>query len=85
MDRESILEKLRQRITAAEKQNREAAKRFNEVAAGYPSAIPYPDGVTQIRDASRSYRRTIAELTKAQQQMAVFLINGEAPEDLDLD
>ncbi len=82
MHRETVLKILRERVSAAQERNNEAAARFNEISADYATSIPFPDGVSRIRDAARRYRRAIQELTDAQQQMAEFLLSGVIPEDL---
>ena len=82
MHREQILKILKRRIAEAKRHNDEAAAHFNEVTVD-SSAIPFPDGVARIRNAARLYRRAMGDLITAQHQMAVFLLDGLVPDDLD--
>ncbi len=81
MDRESVLKILKERLSAAQQSNLEASSRFNRMVAGVPSSVPFPDSVTRIEDAARSYRNAMRELRDAQEQMTKFLLYGVAPDD----
>jgi hypothetical protein len=83
MDRDAILEILEKRSSIARQRQQQAAMRFKEILADYPSSIPHPDGTTRIQDAADCYRRAIEELWAAQSQVIAFLVYQVAPDDLE--
>jgi hypothetical protein len=83
IDREAILKILEKRTSVARQRQQEAAIRFKEILAEYPSSIPHPDGITRIQDAADSYRLAIEELRVTQSQMVVLLVHHVSPDDLE--
>lgn len=83
MKRDAILRILQKRTSVARERHQEAALRFKEILADYPSALPPPDGTTLIHNAAECYRRTIEELWGAQSQLVAFLVHDITPDDLE--
>jgi hypothetical protein len=61
MDREAILKVLQKRASVARERHQEAAVRFKEILADYPSAIPTPT----VRHVSRMQVIAIGELLRS--------------------
>ena len=83
MDREAILETLAKRTSIARQRQQQAAMRFKEILAEYPSSIPHPEGTIRIQNAADSYRRAIEEIWVAENQMVAFLVHRVTPDDLE--
>ena len=84
MDREAVLKILEERLLAARQREKEASRSFNKIVSDVPSGVPYPDSVSQVERAARSYRSAMQEVRAAQEQMTRFALQGVVPEDLDL-
>ncbi len=82
MDREETLKILKERLSLAQRRDKEASAHFNEILREMAS-IPHPDGMTSFERAARGYRKALRELSGAQDQMAQFLLHSVVPSDLD--
>lgn len=82
MDGETILETLRERLSAAQQRSKEASVYFYNTLEEV-SCVPHPDGITGFQRAALNYRKTLRGVRAAQEQMAQFLLYNVVPSDLD--
>jgi hypothetical protein len=79
MEKEQILQRLRDDLQKAREHRNEAARRFHEITDQVPTGIPYPDNVDRIKAASQEYASAIQAVEEASKAQSDFLLYGMIP------
>ena len=81
MDYDATLRILKDRLSRAQQRNDAACARFSDALKDL-ACLPHPDGMTSFERAARSYRKALADLRTAQDEMAQFLLHSALPPDI---
>lgn len=73
---------LHDNLIQATKRTSEALQQFEEAANQYPSALPPPDGVQRIKNASNALAIARKEMATAYNRLDDYLGRGIVPDDL---
>ena len=83
IDRERILQLLRDDLDAAQERRAVASQCFDEVIRQTRSGIPHPEGAERLRLVSHEYGRAMQEVADAFIRTNEYLIHGTIPPDLE--
>ena len=82
MEKEQILQRLRDELQEARERRNEAARRYHEITGEVPTRIPSPDNVDRIKIASQEYTNAIHAVEEAFKAQSDFLFHGVVPPGL---
>jgi hypothetical protein len=82
VDRDEVLKIMQSDIDATRLVMKHAMKVFDSMVREVPSAIPHPDGVQRIKNASRDLSSARAALNAAVARQCAFVLHGIVPDDL---
>jgi hypothetical protein len=83
MDRERIIETLKERVRVARAHRDLTSSAFDQVLKSVPSGIPHPDGTERVRQASQKWAHAQNALTEAVWELNEFTMRGVVPRDLE--
>ena len=81
-DRRAVRAKLVQDLHQATMRADAATVAFNATANDIPSALPHPDGIQRIRNASEEMDAARRDMMTAHSRLNDFIEHGIVPEDL---
>ena|SRR5689334_1040870 len=78
----SVRQRLTQEVLETTANKAEAFRKFEAIMLHSPSALPHPDGVQRIKNASHELSLARKQMARAYERLGNYLDRGIVPEDL---